>query len=183
MLNYEFKFRTSKKYILFLVILFSLSLLIFLCLPIAILIKIFGLPLLSTYAAYTIWSKGLLRGKHVITSLKYYPDGHQDIHDDQDKHQEKYQEKYLDKHQGNYQKEHWKIFMKDKMLVVNLQGDSVATAWVSVLRFKPVKLIKTNKRINLVNRIKFWFPLSCVIFEDSLTPQRYRELLMTLKMI
>lgn len=60
----------------------------------------------------------------------------------------------------------WCLQDKQGNMVVTLRGDSVVTKWISILRFK------TERR--------FW-PVSCIIFYDSLSPHYYRKLLMLLQ--
>ena len=65
-------------------------------------------------------------------------------------------------HQGSFH-----IMQDNQMIAATLLGDSTATGFVCILRFR------------VINRIR---PHSCVIFRDSLPPHRYRQLLVILKM-
>lgn len=60
----------------------------------------------------------------------------------------------------------WEVSTPTRVYRADLLGQSTVTAYVAVLRFK----IKERH-----------FPLSCVIFPDSLAPGAYRELLFTLR--
>ena len=62
----------------------------------------------------------------------------------------------------------WQVITKRGKFSAYLCGDSTVTAYVSILKFK-----YSGKRI-------LW-PISCVIFPDSLKPGDYRKLLVTLK--
>lgn len=61
----------------------------------------------------------------------------------------------------------FRIVMKSKMVTATLLGDSTVTGLVSILRFR------------IADRL---LPISYVIFKDSLKPDRYRQLLVVLKM-
>jgi len=56
---------------------------------------------------------------------------------------------------------------KNVIYTAELQGDSTVTTWLSVLRFRVPK--------------RFW-PISCIVFRDSLTRDHYRKLLVLVRM-
>lgn len=60
----------------------------------------------------------------------------------------------------------WQVSIAKQILDAELLGDSTVTGVVSVLRFRI-----ENQR----------WPISCVIFRDSLPPDRYRQLVVQLK--
>jgi hypothetical protein len=175
MLDLEFKLKPSKNYLFLLALLFFLSLLIFLCLPLALSIKLGGLPLLFVYGMHIFWNVGLLRGKQAITKLIYQGEKGWSvlINDKKDIKQKK------------------DIKEKNGRLVsVCLQGDSLVTGAVSVLRFKREKqlIVQGHDADHDSDRgcAKFstanFFPLSCVVFKDSLEPGQYHQLLVMIKM-
>jgi hypothetical protein len=61
----------------------------------------------------------------------------------------------------------FRFYQAGKLHEASLLGDSTVTGWISVLRFK-----MSGKR----------FPVSCVILNDSLPADQYRQLLLILKM-
>lgn len=62
----------------------------------------------------------------------------------------------------------WQVAMSGVTQELVLRGDSTVTTGVSVLRFQ---------------RLTGFWPHSCVIFRDSLGRERYRELLVVLRML
>lgn len=60
----------------------------------------------------------------------------------------------------------WMVYTNADTYSTTLCGDSILTTWVMVLRFR------------LPNR---WWPISCLIFKDSLTSQQFRELAILLR--
>ena len=61
----------------------------------------------------------------------------------------------------------WMLTMRHEKWVGRLRGDSLMTPWLMVLRFKVVH----QRR-----------PLSLVLFKDTLTPEVFRRLLVTIKL-
>jgi len=61
----------------------------------------------------------------------------------------------------------WRIYTPLHTYDAELRGDSTVTGLVSILRFRVAK--------------RFW-PVSCIVFQDSLEPDRYRQLIVVTKM-
>lgn len=67
----------------------------------------------------------------------------------------------------HHRDEVWHLTTRKEVIMATLRGDSTVTRWVSILRF------------NVPNQL---LPVSCVVVHDSLGMERYRQLVVLLKM-
>lgn len=106
MLDREFKFKPSQRYITLLLSVVVISVIIMLFLPCTLWIKLIGLIGISTYGGYVLWRYGWLRSQHSILGIKQHPD------------------------------DSWSLYTPDEIYAATLCGDSTVTSVVSALRFQ-----------------------------------------------
>lgn len=109
MLDREFILKPSKHYLILISITWFFSLIILLCLPLEIKVKIGSMIFVGGYGCYLIWRDALLLSPDAIMSLKRHADGH------------------------------WQVSTHKQRLTAELRGDSTVTGFVSVLRFRVEK--------------------------------------------
>lgn len=132
----EIRLKPSRLYIVFHWLAYLLSVAIVALLPLHWGIRTAIILGLSIYSALIFWEYVWLKGRSSIKALKLQPDGK------------------------------WLLEMGYQQKTAELQGDSIVTRFVCLLRFK------VPKRARLV---------SSIIFYDALPPEQYQQLILALK--
>ncbi|HEX4044738.1 MAG TPA: protein YgfX [Gammaproteobacteria bacterium] len=73
---------------------------------------------------------------------------------------------------------HWLLIMPNGSYSAKLRGDSTITRWVSILRFN---LMNNNDKANNKEEKYIFWPVTCVIFRDSLATDYYRKCVVLLR--